>query len=200
MRITIHGEDFEVRVQERKVTFCDIMKSGKLISMGAAIPNPMDEELGNVSLEIGEKIAIGRALSRLNGYATDNGRPFEVKPILKRIQNKLRLRRLKKNLTLVEDLLSVVSQQFNPSTARVGTIQPRAGTIGPWLDLDSRAKNTLEMSPMAEPKMFPADVGYVHAVHMVPKPRFLAGLTGLSTAAMVAAARFLSYIHSPRRG
>lgn len=77
MRIQINNEDYEVRVQQRTVTFCDIMSHGKLVSKGIAIENPQDVAEGNISFEIGTRIAANRALQGL-GVENFKGKASEI--------------------------------------------------------------------------------------------------------------------------
>lgn len=64
MRLDILGTKVEVRIQERTVTFADIIYKGKVIATGVAIPNPLDVADGVVNPVDGGKIAFGRAIAQ----------------------------------------------------------------------------------------------------------------------------------------
>lgn len=91
MRLQVNGEDYEIRVQQRTVTFCDIMKSGKLVSKGIAIQNPKDVAAGITTENLGARIAAGRALKFLDGQ----GKGFNVKAKTSEIVKKVQARATK---------------------------------------------------------------------------------------------------------
>jgi hypothetical protein len=70
MRLTFAGEEYEVRVQKRQVTYVDILQSGRHLSRGEAVLNPLDEDVANDSE--GVRIAAERAIRAL----------VPIKPIL----------------------------------------------------------------------------------------------------------------------
>ena len=61
MRVSVGNQQFEVRIQERKVTIVDIMQGGRRLSRGMAIQNPKDEAEGQIDLKAGIQIAAARA-------------------------------------------------------------------------------------------------------------------------------------------
>lgn len=92
MRIQINNEDYEVRVQNRTVTFCDIMSHGKIVAKGIAIQNPKDVTDGNVTTDMGARIAAGRALKFLDSQ----GEGFNIKAKTSEIVDKVQKRDFKK--------------------------------------------------------------------------------------------------------
>lgn len=88
MKISINGDSYQVRVQDRKVIFADIMTHGETVASGVAILNPVDR--GNE--EKGLNIAVGRALKELREDSLADGRDFDHTPIQKSIVKRVQKR------------------------------------------------------------------------------------------------------------
>ncbi len=65
MRVSVGNQQFEVRIQERKVTIVDIMQNGRRLSRGMAIQNPKDEAEGQIDPKTGIQLAAMRATAGL---------------------------------------------------------------------------------------------------------------------------------------
>lgn len=61
MRVNLAGTEYEIRIQERKVTTVDIMRKGKVLSRGIAFKSPKDIQEGKINPVDGVAVAAERA-------------------------------------------------------------------------------------------------------------------------------------------
>lgn len=141
MRLSINGEDYEVRVQQRTVTFCDIMKSGKLVSKGIAIPKPQDVAEGLISEEMGARIAAGRALKYLEGQTDGFSVKAKTNEIVAKVKNRLDRQRILDRLSAsfhksMDELDELLKFAMVPGTGFLDSVKAGLG-LGPskWTPL-----------------------------------------------------------------